>query len=130
MVPIFLSYQINDKHRALKPFKDVSIWTISEWDEIRLFLTARDKNWYKNDKILWAVIKTGSKKLKLGEDLDNNLCIAKYRCGSNSDWHGYPVHPKDKDIPPDEVLSKWLEEGLIDKVDKRKIQGGQFFYEA
>jgi hypothetical protein len=129
MVPIFSSYKINDKHRAFKPSPKASIWKISEWEEVRLFATASDKNWYKNG-IFWAIIKTGSKKLKLGEDLDNDLCIAKYLCGSNSDWHGYPVHPKDKDIPPNEVLDLWLEEGLIDKADKRKIQRGQFFYEA
>jgi hypothetical protein len=123
MLPRFSSYKINLKHRASKPSQTASVWKVAEWNEVQLFGIASAKQWYK-DGIFWAV---DSKKSKIGEDLDNDLCIAKYRCDSNSEWHGYPVHPKDNDIPPDVVLEMWLKEKLIDKTDKRKIQGGKFY---
>jgi hypothetical protein len=122
----FLSYKINPKHRAFKPSQDASVWKVSEWDEIQLFATASAKKWYK-DKIFWAIMKKDSKISKIGEDLEHDLYIAKYRCDSHLEWHGYPVHPKDRDMPPDEVLESWREEKLIDNADKAKIQRGKFY---
>ncbi|MEA5471541.1 hypothetical protein [Spirulina sp. 06S082] len=125
MLPRFSSYKINPKHRASRPSQTASVWKVPEWNEVQLFGIASTKDWYK-DGILWAVMKKDSKISKIGEDLENDLCIAKYRCDSNSDWHGYPVHPKDDDIPPDLVLELWRKENLIDKRDKRRIQQGKF----
>ena len=127
MDPKFSSYKINPKHRVSKPSQTVSVWTVPEWDEVELFAMASANKWHKNG-IFWAVMKkdSNSKILKIGEDLDNDLGIAKYRCDSNLEWHGYPVHPKDHDIPPDEILELWRKKNLIDKRDKSKIQKGQF----
>jgi len=63
---------------------------------------------------------------KIGEDLQNDLYIAKYRCDSNLEWHGYPVHPHDADIPPDAILELWFNDKLIDKADRNRIQRGKF----
>lgn len=130
MVPEFSSYKISPKHRVPnKPSKIVSVWTVSKWDEVQLFVTAYAKNWwYEDDQILWAIMVKDSKMSKIGEDLNNDLYIAKYRCDSNLEWHGYPVHPKEvQDIPPHKVLKEWYDNNLISKRDKCKIQKGQFF---
>lgn len=41
-------------------------------------------------------------------------------------WHGYPVRARGDDIPPEHVLSDWLNRKIIDKADKAKIICGQF----
>jgi hypothetical protein len=123
----FSSYKVNKKHRASKPTENASIWTVSEWVEIHLFAMANSKGWWHIDgKTLWAAMQENSRISKIGIDLDNDLYIAKYKCDHNSEWHGYPVHPKDHDIPPEKVLESWREEKLIDKTDKRRIQTGKF----
>lgn len=122
----FLSYKVNKKHRAVKPTENASIWTVPEWTEIQLFGMASYKNWSK-DGVLWAVMQEDSKIFQLGIDLKNNLYIAKYRCDHNLEWHGYPVHPKDNDIPPEIVLESWRTEKIIDNTDKRRIKAGKFY---
>lgn len=121
----FLSYKVNPKHRVARPSKTASVWRVSEWKEIQLFAIASAKGWCK-DGILWAVMTDSSTLSKIGEDLQNDLYIAKYRCDNNLEWHGYPVHPQDTDIPPDFVLESWRSDNLIDKRDKRRIQQGKF----
>ena len=121
----FLSYKVSPKHRVARPSKTASVWRVSEWKEIQLFAIASAKGWCK-DGILWAVMTDSSTLSKIGEDLQNDLYIAKYRCDNNLEWHGYPVHPQDTDIPPDFVLESWRSDNLIDKRDKRRIQQGKF----
>ena len=121
----FLSYKVNPKHRVAIPSKTASVWRVSEWKELQLFAIASAKGWCK-DGILWAVMTDSSTLSKIGEDLQNDLYIAKYRCDNNLEWHGYPVHPQDTDIPPDFVLESWRSDNLIDKRDKRRIQQGKF----
>lgn len=123
----FTSYKINTKHRASKPSSSASVWTISEWGEIQLFGEASRKNWRSSEKeVLWAIHFLTSQMQKIGVDPENDLFIAKFRCDKNQEWHGYPVHPLNDDIPPEEVLEAWRKEELIDKTDKRRIQGGRF----
>lgn len=123
----FKSYKINPKHRVKSPTDNASIWTVSEWIEIQLFGEASRKNWQSNCKnILWAIYGEEVKISKIGIDTSNDLYIAKFRCDSNQEWHGYPVHPRDDDIPPEEVLEIWRQEKLIDKTDKLRIKRGKF----
>jgi hypothetical protein len=75
---------------------------------------------------LWSLLKRNNKLEKLGIDTDGDLFFAKFKCDHNNEWHGYPVAPRDNDIPPDAVLEAWRRENLIDKTDKRRIQGGKF----
>lgn len=119
------SYKVNPKHRG-KPTQRASVWTVSEWTEILLFGRAKYKKWFKGD-ILWAIEVENHQIAKIGRDLKCDLYIAKYICDSNSDWHGYPVFPKDHDIPPETVLEAWRQEEIINKADKRRIQQGKFY---
>lgn len=123
----FLSYKINLKHRAAKPSENASIWTVSEWIEIQLFGEASRKNWRIEEKnFLWAIYAEVLGPSKIGLDTSNELYIAKFRCDRNQEWHGYPVHPRGDDIPPEPVLELWRKEKIIDKTDKRRIQTGKF----
>ncbi|CAE6804063.1 hypothetical protein [Paraburkholderia nemoris] len=123
----FISYKVNQKHRAAKPTEDASIWTVSPWIEVQLFGEASRKNWRSANKDwLWAMHGHEGGAMKLGLDLQNDLYIAKFRCDHNLEWHGYPVHPRDADIPPDSILEHWRKDALIDKTMKRRIQQGKF----
>lgn len=125
----FLSYKVNPKHRVAKPTADASIWTVSEWIEVQLFADASRKNWHSTGKnFLWAAWAGGEGEgpSKIGLDPSNDLYIAKFRCDNNKEWHGYPVHPRGEDIPPEAVLELWRQEEIIDKTDKRRIQTGKF----
>jgi len=123
----FLSYKVNPKHRVAKPSADASIWTVSEWVEVQLFADASRKNWRSNGKsFLWAACPGSGGPSKIGLDPSNDLYIVKFRCDNNQEWHGYPVHPRGDDIPPEPVLELWRQEEIIDKTDKRRIQAGKF----
>lgn len=123
----FISYKVNPKHRAAKPTDDASVWTVSTWVEVQLFGEASRKNWKTSNKdLLWAMVPGEGGALKVGIDLENDLYIAKFRCDHNQEWHGYPVHPRDADIPPESVLECWRQEDIIDKTTKRRIQQGKF----
>lgn len=123
----FFSYKINQKHRVKKPTEEASIWTVSEWIEIQLFGEASRKNWRSNGKeFLWSIYGATNGPVKIGVDTENDLYMAKFRCDHNQEWHGYPVHPRGGDIPPEPVLELWRQEEIIDKTDKRRIQTGKF----
>jgi hypothetical protein len=121
----FSSYKVNPRHRASKPTVNTSIWTVAEWTEIQLFGIASQKQWVEKG-VLWAAMQENSKIAKLGIDTKYDLYIAKYKCDHNLEWHGYPVHPKGHDIPPEKILESWRRENIIDKADKKRIQGGKF----
>ena len=124
----FLSYKINTKHRNKCPTSKASIWSVSTWNEIQLFGIASENEWFSPSRdILWSARNSSCGKLeKLGDSVKNKLFIAKFRCDNNHEWHGYPVLPRDRDIPPEEILESWKLKGIIDKREKRKIQKGQF----
>jgi len=124
---LFKAYRVNPVHRGALPKARKSQWTISEWHELRLFTLAECKGWVSSKKQeLWSIYIQGGKRIKIGEDLDGDLYIAKYVTDANNEWHGYPVAPRQYDIPPNEVVSSWHENGLIDKTDKSRIIGGKF----
>ena len=123
----FQSYKVNPKHRIGKPTANASVWTVSEWIEVQLFGEASRKNWSSaTNRFLWAVHADAGGPSRIGLDPSNELYIAKFRCDNNLEWHGYPVHPRGDDIPPEPVLELWRQEEIIDKTDKRRIQTGKF----
>ena len=123
----FQSYKVNSKHRVGKPTNNASIWTVSEWVEIQIFGEAARNAWRSNGKdLLWSVHANTTGILKIGLDPSNDLYIAKFRCDNNQEWHGYPVHPRNDDIPPEAVLEEWRRAKIIDNADKRRIQTGKF----
>ncbi|WP_313695158.1 hypothetical protein [Achromobacter mucicolens] len=103
------------------------MWTVSEWIELQLFSDAVRKKWHSKTKdYLWALHPLCDGPAAIGVDTRQDLYIAKFRCDNNLEWHGYPVHPRDHDIPPEDVLERWRKEDLIDKTEKRRIQTGKF----
>ncbi len=126
---IFKAYKVKNDHRQPSLINKKSQWTVSEWDELNLFIIAYNEDWTSPNKPqLWS---TNGRENKIGECMDGksltDLYIAKYITDSNHhEWHGYPVSPRQYDIPPEKVLSLWLERGLIDKTDKSRIRGGKF----
>lgn len=123
----FQSYKVNPKHRTLIPTATASVWNVSEWIEVQLFVEAKLKNWSSVEKcFLWAVFPDATGPLKIGLAQEKSLYIAKFRCDNNHEWHGYPVHPRGDDIPPETVLELWRKDSIIDKACKRKIQRGTF----
>jgi hypothetical protein len=121
------SYKVNKKHRASTPSANASIWTVSEWVEVHLFAEAGNNEWKSpQQKTLWA-LRPGTKgPAKIGTDTGYSLYFAKFVCDLNDEWHGYPVHPRGDDVPPESVLEDWRERSYIDKTDKRRIQTGKF----
>jgi len=125
----FHAYKVNDKHRAAAPTEDASIWTVTAWVELHLFSEAGLRGWQSTKggkNFLWAAYHVGGKLLQIGSDPQGDLYIAKFRCDHNQEWHGYPVLPRDDDIPPDQILEYWRQAGMVDKTEKRRIQKGQY----
>jgi len=127
---LFKAYKVKNDHRKPSLIAKKSQWTISEWEELILFTVAKYRDWYVLSKSgkheLWSIFVQDTKRAKIGEDTNGDLFIAKYIADANNEWHGYPVSPKQFDIPPQQVLEVWLQEGFIDKADKKKIIGGKF----
>lgn len=121
----FERYTVNLDHRGKLPLSQKSRWTLSEWEELRLFALADEKGWtcLKNS-VLWSVKGDNSKLCTIGIDADGDLYIAKYTV-NQSEWHGYPVAPRQFDIPPANVLKMWVHEGLVTKAKASKILQGQ-----
>ena len=125
---IFKAYKVKPDHRQRSSINQKSQWTVSEWAELNLFIIAYNDDWTSPNKSeLWSTY--GCKNI-IGERMDGKLLIhlyiAKFITDANNEWHGYPVSPRQYDIPPEEVLSLWLERGLIDKTDKSRISKGKF----
>ncbi|WP_312834057.1 hypothetical protein [Comamonas sp.] len=115
------SYRVNPKHRANKPSPNASIWQVPAWREIELFaLSQRDSICMKTQTSWGCDINN-----IIGIDLHNNLYFAKFVVDQKV-WHGYPVHPRDSDIPPDHVLDAWLKAGVLSKSQRSKISEGKF----
>jgi hypothetical protein len=121
------SYKVNNKHRMGKPTEKASMWTVSEWVEIQIFGEAGVKEWKSPKRaVLWSLLPSDNRLKQIGKDVSHNLFFAKFICDGNNEWHGYPVHPRGSDIPPETVLELWRQSSLIDKATKKKIQGGQY----
>lgn len=115
------SYKVNQKHRKAKATADASIWKVPVWREIELFAISQNKSVCSKTNTSWGC-DVGN---IIGEDLHNNLYFAKFVVDQKV-WHGYPVHPRNNDIPPDSILDLWLKDGLICKSQRSKISEGRF----
>jgi hypothetical protein len=121
------SYKVNPKHRMGEPHKNASMWTVSEWVEIQIFVEAGVKKWKSPTKnVLWSLLLSDNRPKQIGRDISHDLFFAKFVCDNNNEWHGYPVYPRGADIPPETVLEIWRLSELIDKATKRKIQAGKY----
>jgi hypothetical protein len=118
----FGSYRVHTKHRISKPTAEASVWTVDNWTEIQLFADASRNGWSTPKKgWLWS-IDTINGLSPIGLDIENICYIAKFKIDHNNEWHGYPVHPRDDDIPPEAVLESWRLKSYIDNTDKKRIK--------
>jgi hypothetical protein len=123
----FSSYKVNMKHRTGLPRENASMWAVSDWTEIELFVKAKSNEWRSPDKeLLWSVSRDERGLTVIGHDPDNELYIAKFVHDLNQEWHGYPVLPKGADRPPQCVMDLWLGAGIINKLDKKRLMNGSF----
>ncbi|MBH0017894.1 hypothetical protein [Pseudoalteromonas sp. NGC95] len=121
------SYKVNRKHRDQKPKAACTQWKVSEWQEIKLFSTAKEKEWVCPRNHLWAIEKIGNIYTELGNTDKDIAYMAKYVTNKNNEWHGYPVTPsRDADRPPTTVLDAWREEKIITKPKQSKIIKGKW----
>ena len=121
------SYKVNRKHRDQSPKPDCTQWTVSEWEEIRLFSIAKIKSWVCPKNCLWAIEKDGGTVVELGTTGNDSAYMAKFVSDNNHDWHGYPVTPsRNADRPPTSVLDSWKADGIINKCQQGKITKGRW----
>lgn len=82
-----------------------------------------------NDNCHWSFHSEQNVALPIGKNIRNdNLFIAKYVDSSNSNnWHGYPVDPRRGgfDRPCTSILHEWVDLGIIDKTQARRIKEGK-----
>jgi hypothetical protein len=118
-------YKISPLHRRTRGNTDKSIWTISNEEEVELFIFSKSANWTE-DNVCYGLKLNGTAILVIGRTPDNhNLKIAKFVDGNrNNKWHGYPADPKNKsqDIPCTEILTSWRNLNYIGKSDVRKLK--------
>jgi hypothetical protein len=123
----FSTYKVNRKHRDQTAKHNCTQWTISEWDEIRLFSVAKTNEWKCIKNCLWAIEKEDGDFSELGKTDKYTAFIAKYVVDNNQEWHGYPVTPsRDADRPPTEILDSWRSKNIISKAQQGKIIKGKW----
>lgn len=121
------SYKINRKHRDQVAKDDCTQWTVSEWEEIKLFSIAKANQWVCPKGCLWAVERSGSNLAELGRTGRDIAYMAKYVTNQNHEWHGYPVTPSRlADRPPTVILDSWRNAELITKPQQAKIIKGKW----
>lgn len=123
---IFDSYKVNPQHRGRLPQGQKSRWTVDQWEELRLFSLAKEHEWKcREDHILWALSSRATALQAVGTDGKEDLFIAKYVADHQHQWHGYPVSPRQFDIPPSEVIKAWVKDGLVSKAVGDRILRGK-----
>ena len=63
----------------------------------------------------------------LGYDREvGEVFIAKFDNHAHSEWHGYPCNYRiNNQLPPQEILTDWVEAGILKLSKVRKITRGQ-----
>ncbi|MGW1450991.1 hypothetical protein ACWCO3_22280 [Micromonospora sp. NPDC002411] len=110
-------------HRGARPVKTAWHRNVSPEDEYDLFCRSDDGDWKDERGHYWSLGKEdGSTELGMtGERL------AKHPSNANAGvpWHGYPVSPRrrgDADSPTDQLISRWVEDGVITRSFARRIR--------
>ena len=119
------TYMISSHHRRTSGNNNKSVWTISNNEEVNLFIFSKTSNWVE-DNICYGLKLNGKTILVVGKTPNSqDLKIAKFVDGNrNNRWHGYPADPKNKkqDIPCMEILTIWRNLNYIGKSDVRKLK--------
>lgn len=117
-------------HRNGNP--DKSQWSISESMEISCFQRAY-ASWRCSPNNCWGLHLEKDKVAYLGitkssAPEERRLFVAKFINGNkNNRWHGYPADHvlHHQDIPPEDVLARWLQAQYLRPAVVRKLSRGQ-----
>lgn len=120
---VTIRYIVNPKHRARNPTPDATVWTISEWEELRLFAEAGTKEWRCEKKCLWNLVHCP--KEPIGKDMKGDVWVSKFVGNHNNEWHGYPVRAIGHDIPPAKAMQEWVALQRMDLATQAKMKKGQ-----
>jgi hypothetical protein len=124
--PCGQAYFVSPAHRG-RADEHKSVWLIEPVEEIACFDNAYTRLWYAGLKG-WGIDSQGLNQLRvIGTNIRrDSLKIAKFTHDSGQ-WHGYPadVNRKPQDRPLPEVLSRWVNDGVISKPFMARIQGGR-----
>jgi len=112
------------KHRDRNSAK--SQWTISKDEETSSFKNTCEASWI-NGGCGWGIHIVDEKIAYLGYDRDvGDVFLAKFDNHSKDQWHGYPCNYKiNNQLPPQQILLSWVEEGILKLSKMRKITRGQ-----
>lgn len=124
---IFDCYKVNLQHRGKLPKAQKSQWVVDEWEELRLFALAQLHGWRcAKQSSFWSIkAEHASPLCKIGEDKDGDLYLAKYVSDKQNQWHGYPVAPRQFDVPPSAVLQLWVSAEIMTRAKANKILQGK-----
>ncbi len=118
-------YKVSSHHRRTRGNTNKSVWTISNDEEVGLFIFSKTSNWVE-EYVCYGLKLNGTTILVVGRNPGNDdLKIAKFvDSNRNNKWHGYPADPKKKkqDIPCMEILTEWKNMNYIAKSDVRKLK--------
>ena len=110
-----------DQHR--------SIWTKPVPEEIACFVQAWQESWGTNGGELWGHVREGTRLQPLGLNrYGEHLWFGKFLHNPHPvQWHGYPAdyRRKSQDRPPEKVLFKWRDIGILAKHQVYKIMAGK-----
>jgi hypothetical protein len=103
-----------------------SQWTISQEEEAGSFKNTCEKNW-RDGRSGWGIHTVGNKIAYLGYDREvGKVFLAKYDNHAEGEWHGYPCNYRiNNQVPPQEILTDWVAEGILKLSKVRKITRGQ-----
>lgn len=121
------NYLIHPHHRNRNPEK--SQWTVTHQEELQSFTRALAAEWTV-DSFGWGVhvVNGVASYLGIAVDKTTSLIIAKFiKDGVMNQWHGYPANhvENQQDIPPESVVNKWLNEGVLPTAKISKISKGK-----
>lgn len=116
-------YESLDYHRKhITGKKNKTLWRdeISRVEEFLLFRKSEARNWLCTNGNFWVVGEDADGKHLLGQGRERIACFPK-RSNANEPWHGYPCRA-DAAVPPAQILSVWVNSGVITRSFKRRLQ--------
>lgn len=127
-----IQYQCHPDHRNGN--REKSQWTISENEEAAVFINCVDSGWVQ-EHVGWGVHRPNGRVDYLGVDKTGHtrLIIARFVDENEVEiWHGFPADPtrkteraRRKEIPPEEIQLRWLNDQVLPAPKLRKIGRGE-----
>jgi hypothetical protein len=113
-------------HRQTFATLDKSMWhnSVSPQDEYGIFCTADAHNWHDAQGDFWGLLQERGSIIVIGV-AGERICKFPLNANERDPWHGYPVSPKlrgDDDSPPDAVVERWIDSGVVTRTFGRRVQ--------